>query len=235
MNISFKRIQAIFIKDYKEFSRNYAVSIVFLFPIIMAFLYSRMDGETSINQLFLLFNMTYAMIGTYVQSCLIAEEKDKDTLRGLLLSPASISDIMIGKSALSFVVTGVALILVGIIMNYQPSNLSVMIVASILSITFYIILGMFVGLFTKTVMEASVYSFPVIGLATIGSFAPILIENYPFLKIVEYLPSSQLVEIAVKVDQRSGFAQVGTELLIIVGWCLFVSLLTIVFYKKTYG
>lgn len=231
MSISFKRIQAIFIKDYKEFSRNYAVSIVFLFPVIMAFLYSRM-GESTIDQLILLFNMTYAMVGTYVQSCLIAEEKDKDTLRGLLLSPASISDIMIGKSALTFVVTGAALVLVGIIMDYQPGNLGVVLVASLLSMIFYIILGTLVGLFTKTVMEASVYSFPVIGLATVGTFTPILVENYSFLKVIEYLPSSQLVEIAMKLHQGSGFSQVGTELFIIFGWCLFVSALTILFYKK---
>ena len=36
MSISLKRARAIFVKDYKEFSRNYAVSLLLIFPIIMA-------------------------------------------------------------------------------------------------------------------------------------------------------------------------------------------------------
>ena len=45
MNVSLKRIQAIFIKDYKEFSRNYAVSIMILFPIAFALLYGTEAGD----------------------------------------------------------------------------------------------------------------------------------------------------------------------------------------------
>ena len=37
MNISMTRIQAILVKDYKEFSRNYAVSTMILLPLILAF------------------------------------------------------------------------------------------------------------------------------------------------------------------------------------------------------
>lgn len=39
MNISYKRASAIFVKDYKEFSRNYALSIMLLFPILFALLF----------------------------------------------------------------------------------------------------------------------------------------------------------------------------------------------------
>ncbi len=48
MNISMTRIQAILMKDYKEFSRNYAVSSMVLLPIILAFLYNQ-SGASSIN------------------------------------------------------------------------------------------------------------------------------------------------------------------------------------------
>ncbi|CAM5711206.1 ABC-2 type transporter transmembrane domain-containing protein OS=Lysinibacillus sphaericus OX=1421 GN=LYSIN_03142 PE=4 SV=1 [Lysinibacillus sphaericus] len=42
MNMSFTRIQAIFMKDYKEFSRNYAVSVMVFLPLILAFLTTRL-------------------------------------------------------------------------------------------------------------------------------------------------------------------------------------------------
>lgn len=41
MSISLKRARAIFVKDYKEFSRNYALSIMLIFPIIIALLFKR--------------------------------------------------------------------------------------------------------------------------------------------------------------------------------------------------
>lgn len=37
MSISLKRAQAIFVKDYKEFSRNYAFSMILLLPIILKY------------------------------------------------------------------------------------------------------------------------------------------------------------------------------------------------------
>lgn len=50
-------------------------------------------------------NITFSMVATYVQCCLIAEEKEKNTLRSLMLSPASTSEILIGKSTLTFIST----------------------------------------------------------------------------------------------------------------------------------
>jgi len=89
MNISMTRIQAILMKDYKEFSRNYAVSTMVLLPLIMAFLYNQL-GANTISMYFLPINMTFSIVTTYVQCSLIAEEKEKNTLRSLMLSPASL-------------------------------------------------------------------------------------------------------------------------------------------------
>lgn len=42
MGFSIRRMQAILIKDYKKFSRNYAVSIVILFPpVLTAYFYKK--------------------------------------------------------------------------------------------------------------------------------------------------------------------------------------------------
>lgn len=51
MNMSFTRIQAIFMKDYKEFSRNYAVSVMVFLPLILAFAYNKI-GTSSIDAYF---------------------------------------------------------------------------------------------------------------------------------------------------------------------------------------
>lgn len=231
MNISMKRVQAIFMKDYKEFSRNYAVSIVMLLPPLLAAFYGRV-GIDSLETYYLLFNMTFAMVATYVQSCLIAEEKEKDTLRGWLLSPASTADILIGKSTLTFVVTAVTLFFVIFFSGYSPVNMPIILIAFSISAIFYIGLGTLIGLFTKSVMEASVYSLPVMVLFSGGTFITLLFDKYPLLKVLEYLPNIQLINLAQKVEKGLALTNMMQEFLIITLWAIVIFLITAFIYKK---
>lgn len=231
MSFSIKRIQAIFVKDYKEFSRNYAVSIVMLLMPLLAVFYGR-TGIHSLDTYYLLFNMTFAMVATYVQSCLIAEEKEKNTLRGLLLSPASMADILIGKSSLTFVVTAVTLLFVGFFSDYSPENMMIIIIAFAISTIFYIGLGTLIGLFTKSVMEASVYSLPVMGLFSAGTFIPLLFDKYPILQPLEYLPNIQLINLASKVEEGLPLTNMLLEFFIIGVWAILIFLLAAYVYKK---
>src|SRR5690606_39173865 len=95
---------AIFQKDFKDFSRNMAVSVVIIIPPILAAIYGRM-GVDSIESHYMIINIAFSMVAAFVQCCLIAEEKEKNTLRGLMLSPASTGEILAGKSLLSFILT----------------------------------------------------------------------------------------------------------------------------------
>jgi ABC-2 type transport system permease protein len=82
MSISLKRVQAIFVKDYKEFSRNYAISISLIVPIILALLFR--SAGPSFNGAFafsLVLNPSFVLLTSLVQACLIAEEKERNTLR----------------------------------------------------------------------------------------------------------------------------------------------------------
>lgn len=65
----------------------------------------------SIETHYLIINLTFVAVAFFIQSAIIAEEKEKHTLRGLMLSPATLPEILTGKSLVSFVVTGVTLML----------------------------------------------------------------------------------------------------------------------------
>lgn len=104
MNISMRRVNAILQKDFKDISRNSAVSISALMPLILAFIYGRM-GDITIEAHYMVINLTLVVVGSFLQCSLIAEEKEKNTLRGLMLSPASTLEILGGKSLLSFIAT----------------------------------------------------------------------------------------------------------------------------------
>lgn len=231
MNLSMKRVNAIFQKDFKDFSRNMAVSITIFLPLLAAALYGRMGIDT-LQAHYMIFNMTFALVGTYVQCCLIAEEKEKNTLRGLMLSPASTVEILGGKSLLSFVLTMGIIIFSAVLTEYRPVNLLIISAAIVLSSFFYIAVGTLLGLIAKSVMESSVIVLPVLGIFSFGSFVLPLAEKYPVLKVAEYLPSVQLIDIAEEVEKGMGISAMLPQFGIILIWVIATVILTIAVYRK---
>lgn len=231
MMFSMKRVYAIFQKDYKDFSRNMAVSVVIFMLPILAAIYGRM-GVDSIETHYMLINMAFTMVATFVQCCLIAEEKEKNTLRGLMLSPASTAEILSGKSLLSFLLTIGVIIFSAFLADYRPENIAIIAIAIILSSFFYIGLGTLLGLFAKSVMEASVIVLPVMIVFSFGSFITELAGQYPILKAANYLPNVQLIDLATKVEAGAGFSDVLSNLGIILVWVVVIGALTVVIYRK---
>ncbi|MDW0114952.1 ABC transporter permease [Sporosarcina saromensis] len=231
MNISLKRVNAIFQKDFKDFSRNWAVSSVLFVPIGLGFMYGR-AGVEDLTSHYLLINLAMAMVATFVQCCLIAEEKEKNTLRGLMLSPASTMEIIGGKSLLSFILTLGVIVLTSYLSGYQPADTAVIVVAVVLSSLFYIAIGTILGLYSKSVMEASLIVMPVILIFSLGSFITQLADSYPILKVALYLPNIQLIELATKVEAGGSFGDVLVELGIIAAWVVVSFIATNIIYRK---
>lgn len=231
MNMSIKRMQAIFMKDYKEFSRNYAVSVMVFLPLFLALFYNK-SGVNSIEAYLLTINMTLAIVTAFIQCCLIAEEKESNTLRSLMMSPASIADILIGKSALVFSISAVILALTIYLLGYKPANILVLSLALVISILFYIAIGLICGLFTKTVMEASLAVLPVMGVFSFGPMALALSEKYPFVKIAEWLPSAQLNILAKGLETAMPVKEIAVSLVIMGGWAIAAFAIASILYKK---
>lgn len=231
MNMSMKRIQAIFMKDYKEFSRNYAVSIMVFMPFALALFYNKM-GINAIADYFMTINLTLAMVTAFVQSCLIAEEKESNTLRSLMMSPASIADILIGKSSLVFAISAVVLAVTIYLLGYKPANITVLVLALAVSVLFYIAVGTICGLFTKTVMEASVAALPVIAILSFGPMALGLSEKYPIAGIAEWLPSAQLILLAQGLETAMPVKEIVISFAVMIGWTIAATVVASILFKK---
>jgi len=230
MSISLKRVRAIFVKDYKEFSRNYAISISLIVPILFAFLF-RSAGPSLPGAIGFLFNISLVLLTCLVQACLIAEEKERNTLRTLMMTPATTMDVLIGKSSLVFVMSAVALAIATYVMGYEPASLWAFAAAIILSIILYIAVGTICGLFSKTVLEASLSIIPAALVFTAPPVAPLLFGDYPILKVLDYTPSIQLVQL---LELRTGFTTVDLlkPLLIILAWTIVFTIISVVLYQR---
>ena len=231
MTFSMKRALAIFQKDYKDLSRNLLITSTLIMPVLLAIFYSRV-GDNSIDIVYFVFNIAFSLVAIFVQCALIAEEKEKNTLRGLMLSPASTLDILIGKSILTFITTIIIVIACIFVMGYVPPNLAVIVYAMIMSTLFYIAVGTIFGLLTKTVIEASLI---VMLPFFFFSFSPMLLaleDSFSLLGLLEYLPNFLLVDVARQVEAGAGFSAVGLELGLLTARALAVFIGSVVMYNR---
>lgn len=231
MSISLKRVRAIFVKDYKEFSRNYAISIMLIFPIIFAVFIRGNDWPTS-AVLDFVFNFSFPMLASFIQASLIAEEKERNTLRSLMMTPATTMDVLIGKSALVFVMSSVVLAFTTYLIGYEPPSIWAFVIAVLLSIILYSAAGTICGLYSKTVLEASLSIFPIFIIFTAAPFAALLEDRYPFLKVLAYAPSSQFSLLMKTLDTSYAIGDVMRPLLLILAWTVALKVVSVVLYIK---
>ncbi len=231
MKTSIIRMQAIFVKDFKDLMKNMFISTSMLMPIILAFLYSRISDIT-IDLMYLVINLAFMAVAFLIQCSIIAEEKEKNTLRGLMLSPASIFEILAGKSVLTFLMAAITILVSCILMDYVPGNSLIIIVAIVISMLFYITLGTMFGLITKSAMEASVISLPLMFIFGFGS----LFEEFAASKnvsfLIDYLPNMQLVNIARMDEAGTTLIKTMPHMLTITAWLVAAVIATIFVYKR---
>ena len=233
MTFSWKRAYAIFEKDLKDLLKNTYVLSTVLMPLLVAFIFSR-SGEIPLALHYMAINLALTAVAAFVQCAIIAEEKEKYTLRGLMLSPATTVEIISGKSLVSFVLAAVSIIFCAKVTGYVPENIFLVGAAIVLSIGFYLALGTLLGLVSKSVMQASVIILPFIFLFSFGTMLQLLIAEKPYLRFLEYLPNIQLEYLAKAVEEGSGLASadVAIPLAVIAGWGLVTWILVAFIYKK---
>ncbi|MFD1065110.1 ABC transporter permease [Oceanobacillus locisalsi] len=231
MTFSVKRFMAIFQKDLKDLYRNMYVSSTALMPLVFAVIYGRMDNIT-IEMYVFVISISLALVGTFLQCAMIAEEKEKNTLRGLMLSPATLTEILSGKSAVTIVITVVVTGVCMLLMNFSFAGRGVLIAGVILSLIFFIALGTWMGLITRSVLEASVYILPVMFIFGMGNMFMAFADQYTFLQVLEYTPGIQLEEIVKLEDTGAGFSQLWKPFAIIGAWVVASLVLAAVTFKK---
>lgn len=227
MNI--QRISAIFEKDMKDFMKNMMLLMMPILSVIMAILYGRMfgDEELPLQVLYLIVGVTFSAVTSSCMMTMMAEENEKKTLRGLILSPASFIDILVGKSLVTGLMTLVALFVSLLIVGIEPFLTVQAVTGLILLFLFFLFLGVGVGLFVKTVGATSAYLMPILFLF---GFTPMidalgLKEGSITMKIFNAFPIPQLI----KMHETDAWLPLGVVLI----WVLAAALFTYVCFKKT--
>lgn len=229
MTFSLKRVNAILLKDWKDLLKNSYIIFTLAFPLIFAVILGKVESEGP--QTTFLINFALVISGCFVQAAMIAEEKEKNTLRGLLLSPASTLEVLVGKSALSAIVTIIVIIGSILLSGFEPPSIFLFSLNVFLCLIIYITLGTLLGLFSRNVMETTIIGMPVLMIFGVGSLLQNVVDSKILLKIISFLPNEQSDIILSELNKNGGFNDVMNNLLILVVWV--VIMLAVTFY--TYG
>ncbi|PRO66399.1 ABC transporter permease [Alkalicoccus urumqiensis] len=226
---SIRRIQAVFMKDYRDLLKNAYMLSTAIVPLFFAFMLNQ-EGEIETTAAFLPIILSMVIVGSFIQAGVIAEEKEKNTLRGLLLSPLNTTEIFIGKSLLSTVLSIMMIVAVIFIGNISmPDQTLLAAAATLISLAVFISLGTIVGLVSRTVMETSVIGIPVLFIFGMGEIIQTMIESELVIDVMGYLPDQQYGQLLLNL--REGQA-VGEPFFVLSMWVVVSVGLTILIYKK---
>lgn len=222
------RIMAIAEKDFKEFMRNMMLLTMPVLPIVMAFLFTAtpIPKSEKTDVVLAVVAMTFVAVLTGSLMTMMAEEKEKNTLRGLMNSPASMLEVFFGKS---LVVTIILLITFTAVLWIFKMNIFTsiwMVIGFVILYLFYLLLGTLIGLHVKSVSETSLYFVPVLfifGMNTTIANLGMEKENL-LVKLNEYMPMMQYSKL-----EKSGDMQ---HLIIILVWLVITFILTSILFKK---
>lgn len=167
MALSLRRIKALTKKEFKSFSKNTNALLMCMLPILFSIIYSYIYGsydEKDLAEMMVLqlcVNMNLVMCSCFTTAVLIAEEKEKNTLRTLLLSGVSALEFLFGKVFVTFILSTITNIIIFFISGIEAKYLGWFLLITTLVIIIMIIIGALIGMFSKNQMSTSVVGMPV--------------------------------------------------------------------------
>jgi len=224
------RVLAIFQKDLKDFMKNMSLIFMPLLPIILSALYARLgssiDEEMPLAMIYIVVGTTYAAVTAGCIMVSMAEENEKKTLRGLIMSPASYGEIITGKSLVTALMTIISLVISVSLMGGSALLDVQQIIGLILLFFFFLFLGIGFGLYVKTIAMTTPYLMPIM---FIFGFTP-MIESLGFsgdsmvTKVADAFPIMQML----KLEETSSWV----PLIIVAIWTLAAAMIAFFFFQR---
>lgn len=223
-------IWAIFKKQCKDTFKNKTILIQFvMFPVLTLIMNNvvTVDGMQDNFFVNLFATMYIGMAPLTSMAAVIAEEKEKNTLRVLLMSNVKPYEYLLGVGSYIWLACMLGAAIIYAAGGYRPQEgLAFMLIMSI-GILASLLIGAAIGTWSKTQMMATSITVPVM---MIFSFMPMLsMFNATIAKVAKFIYSEQ---ISIMLNQISALQIEASNICIImVNLLLFVTLFTIA-YKR---
>lgn len=226
-----KNITAVFLKQIKETFRNKTILIQFLmFPVMVIIMENAIKLENMPEHFFVkLFAVMFVgMAPLTCMSAIISEEKEKNTLRALMMSNVKPFEYLLGVGAYVFIMCIIGAVVFAVCGGYEGKDLLVFMAVMGAGILLSSLTGAVIGVFSKNQMSATSLTIPVM---MIFSFLPMLSMFNESIEKVARITYSQQMSILIN---GIGISAIKPESIIIIAVNFVVAsiLFTLAFRKK---
>ncbi len=226
-----KNIAVIFGKQLSDTLRNKTILIQFLmFPVLVIIMENAVKIEDMPEHFFakLFAVMFVGMAPLTCMSAIISEEKEKNTLRVLLMSNVKPGEYLIGTGAYVFVMCAVGMAVFAAVGGYGGMELVRFIAVMSAGIILSELTGAVIGLFSRNQMTATSISVPVM---MVIAFLPMLSMFNDTIKSVARVTYSQQISELIS-DIGNSPASAESIAVIAVNFALAVILFITAYRKK---
>jgi ABC-2 type transport system permease protein len=224
------KFKTLFLKDLKDVARNTQVFLILSMPIVVVLLYSKVNlGVGKMDPLSVLLMgglMALCMGPIVIPSTTIAEEKEKNTLRTLMLSNVSPWEFLASKAAVTwlFVVAEQMVVYLIARTGTLPIDIGKYMVIMGCSSMPLIIIGSVIGVMSKNQMSTGMSSAPIM----LALMLPTILGMYneQITRFVRFLPTAATLALV------AGGADTMFEYAVLLVWTIFAVALFTVLYRR---
>lgn len=230
MSVSIRKIAAILEKQIKDTLKNKEVLIQFLmFPVIALIMENSINIEGMPEGFFVkMFSSMYiGMAPLTAITAIVAEEKEKNTLRVLMMSDVRAGEYLLGVGSYVWAACMLGSLLLAAAGGFQGKELVIFLGVMCIGIIISLLAGAAIGIMSRTQMAATSVTVPVM---MVFSFLPMMgMFNEGIKKIADLTYSGQIYGLM----QQIGSLELEAKNLIIVGCNLLVAVICFVIaYRK---
>lgn len=227
------KVKTLFKLGVEDLAKNMSVFVYVLLPLALAFLYANLDAqipEEYIYSICVLMNL--AMIPVTLMGTIIAEEKEKCTLRTLMLNDVKAVEIMLAKALICILFVVLDNIAMYFIIGLSMQNFVLYQLVGLFVGVAVILFGAFVGVFAKNQMSAGLMAMPFMILFLAPMFID-MFDNEMAENISELLPTDAMMILFDSISKSTmGWAEVGKPVVVIVAWMIISVLMYNVAFVK---
>lgn len=233
MTFSLNRLLAIAGKEWKDSIKNPQILLMAGMPIVLSILLKgrkELSEGSAIDFFTVPIMIAIAVVGAFVQALMISEEKEKNTLRALMLSPASPLEVLLGKSVMTTVYTIVVMVICMAITGVPAIPIGIMVLFILLLLIVFMTLGTSIGLLSRTASETSIVGLPILLFFVFGPiFAPGLKVSF-IMDVMSFIPSYHFMEGLSAFVRGESWGQIWRSLGHLLLWVGLSTLLAFLIY-----
>ena len=233
-----RKIKALITKDIRILSSNMSLFSLLLLPIIFGLIYKMIMGSADApveEAAYIILQMTSVLsvgiIGSAIVATAISDEKEKKTLRSLMLSDVSGIEFIFSKIIVVLFLSLIVNITCFILSGVQFADLPIYLLLTTLATLSLMLMSAVLGLYANNQQAAGLYTTPLMLISMIPMFFQ-MSHNRILHAVSEYTPTGPVLSFLTSQMLNEGSFNVLHGLIILFVWILIFSGIFVVAYRQ---